>query len=67
MTAMRLLANAVLYVVATLVMDLFRSGGSLSLDAHEVTGRAAAGIDFAALFEVVSPITSKWGGARARR
>lgn len=62
MNAMRLLANAVLYVIVTLVMDLFRSNGSLSLDAHDLTGRGAAGVVFAALFEVVSPLTAKWGG-----
>jgi len=67
MSGMRLLANAALYVIVTLVMDLFRSGGSMSLDAHELTGRAAAGVVFAALFEVVSPLTAKWGGSRGRK
>ena len=66
MIGMRLLANAVLYVAVTLVMDLFRSGGSLSLDAHDIFGRAAAGVVFAALFEVASPLTSKWTGRRGR-
>ena len=62
MNLMRLLANALLYVIVVLVMDLFRSNGSMSLDGNEVLGRAIAGIVFSALFEVVSPFTAKWGG-----
>lgn len=66
MSGMRLLANGVLYVVVTLIMDLYRSGGSMSLDAHELFGRAAAGLVFAALFEAMVQLFPGMTGGRRK-
>ncbi len=62
MNPMRLLWNVVLYMAVTMIMELYRSGGSLSLDGNELLGRAAAGVVFAVLFEALSSFSPKFSG-----
>ena len=66
MSGARLLANGILYVLVSLIMDLYRSQGSLAVDGHELLGRVAAGIVFAALFEALVSFMPKLGGGRRK-